>query len=329
MLKESILVTGGCGFIGTSLIAAVRATWPNLNIRVLDNLETGSEERLGKVAAFERKSSENCVGKEGVVLIKGDIRDRDTVIAASRGCACVIHLAGNTGVAPSVADPRVDMEYNVVGTFNVLEAARINRVRRFVFASSGAPAGQVTPPIHEELAPHPTSPYGASKLAGEGYCSAYFHTFGVGTVCLRFGNVYGPGSLHKSSVVAKFVRQALNDEVCEIFGDGEQTRDFIYIDDLVRAIMLAMHENVDGETFQIATGNERTVSEVAELVGNALERYGRNMRVLHGKFRTGDVRRNFSDTRKARRLLGWSAEIELQEGIERTVAYFLAGDTSW
>ena len=142
------------------------------------------------------------------------------MLAATEGADVVIHLAANTGVGPSVENPRMDCETNVTGTLNALEAARAAGAGRFVFASSGAPLGVQTPPLHEEMAPHPASPYGASKLAGEGYCSAWFHSFGVETVVLRFGNVYGEGSTRKASVVAKFIKRALAGEVLEIYGDG-------------------------------------------------------------------------------------------------------------
>jgi len=205
-----------------------------------------------------------------------------------------------------------------------LEAARLKGVKKFIFASSGAPAGEVEPPIHEELPPHPVSPYGASKLAGEGYCSSYYRTFGIDTVCLRFGNVYGPRSNKKSSVVAKFIRQALRGETCVIYGDGAQTRDFLYIDDLVRAVILAIERPVGGETFQIATGMERTVGELVTIIIEALESRGITMRVEYDSPRLGDVMRNYSDTRKAARLLEWTTAIELPNGIERTLDWFFA-----
>jgi UDP-glucose 4-epimerase len=217
---------------------------------------------------------------------------------------------------------------NVVGTFNYLDAARQNRVKRFIFASSGAPAGEVEPPIHEELPPHPVSPYGASKLAGEGYCSAFFKTFGVETIALRFGNVYGPGSLHKSSVVAKFIKQALAGKDLEIYGDGTQTRDFIYIDDLVTAIELAAAiPGIGGEVFQIATHTETTVGEMAEMLVKTLAENGIDkITVTHSHPRLGDVKRNYSDTSKARRMLAWEPQTELTSGLTRTVAYYLHDD---
>ena len=317
------LITGGCGFIGTSLIKNLVEDG-NHYIRVMDDLSVGSREDLGRVCSFNEAKVAQKTSAGAVELVVGDIKDEMLCLTAAEDMDVVVHLAANTGVAPSVKDPRADMMANVNGTFNMLEASRKKGVKRFVFASSGAPAGECTPPIHEELAPHPVSPYGASKLAGEGYCSAFYHTFGVETVALRFGNVYGPLSGHKTSVVAKFIRRAFNGEVLEIYGDGSQTRDFIYIDDLVRAIRSAQATpGVGGETFQIATNRETTVSEMVEILIPALERSGvTGIRVIHGDRLTGDVMRNFSDTSKAKKMLGWTPEIELQTGIQKTVDFF-------
>lgn len=236
-----------------------------------------------------------------------------------------MHFAANTGVGPSVEDPRSDMQANVIGTFNYLEASRLNNCPRFVFASSGAPAGEVEPPIHEELPPHPVSPYGASKLAGEGYCSAYNKTFGVDTVCLRFGNVYGPGSVHKASVVAKFIKAALSGNALDVFGDGSQTRDFIYIDDLIQAVFLAAtKDGVGGETFQIATNKETTVGEMAQLLRSKLKIFGIDeVKLVNSEKRLGDVQRNFSDISKAKKYLGWQPNETLETGLEKTIKYFL------
>lgn len=322
-MKNKILITGGCGFIGTSLIAALLKEDPEQTITVMDNFVTGNPDDLGSVCDFVLSPSGGSSVENQVILVQGDIRDRKCALLTSKDADTIVHLAANTGVGPSVEDPGLDMDVNVRGTFNMLEAARQNKVKKFIFASSGAPAGEVEPPIHEEMPPHPVSPYGASKLAGEGYCSAYYRTFDIDTVCLRFGNVYGPRSRKKSSVVAKFIRQALNGDDCEIYGDGNQTRDFLYIDDLVHAVTLAMDKKVGGETFQIATGMERTVGEVAELIASALAGRDINMRIKYGQSRRGDVKRNFSDTRKAKKILGWQAQMDLRKGIEQTIGYFL------
>jgi UDP-glucose 4-epimerase len=175
------------------------------------------------------------------------------------------------------------------------------------------------------MAPSPASPYGAGKLAGEAYCSAFHGTFGIETISLRFSNVYGQGSGQKNSVVAKFIRQAMGGETLEIYGDGKQTRDFIYIDDLIRAIVLSVtKDGVDGETFQIATNTETTISELVNRLLPALEDLDfQEIGVCHSKPRAGDVKRNFSDTSKALKRLGWTPEINLSEGLKRTVEWFV------
>lgn len=328
------LITGGCGFIGVNLVERLRQDNKN-HIRILDNLSIGSREDLETVSAFDELLPGNVAEKgwgneqtgfDRVQLIIGDILDEKVTMQAAAGADVIVHLAANTGVGPSVDNPRLDCITNVIGVLNMLEAARHNGVKRFVFASSGAPVGEVEPPIHEELAPHPVSPYGASKLAGEGYCSAYHRTFGVETIALRFGNVYGPRSNHKSSIIAKFIRQAINGEALEIYGDGKQTRDFIYIGDLVEAVALAATKHgIGGEIFQIATNSETTVHELLEILLPILKDSGvEDIKVKYAEPRVGDVRRNFSEIQKAKMMLGWIAKTNLKDGLKWTVKMYPA-----
>jgi UDP-glucose 4-epimerase len=323
------LITGGCGFIGTSLINTLIKEGGH-RIRIVDNLSVGSRNDLAAVADFTEIDANELTAKSEATcqLIVGDILDDSLAIKVTKDVDVIIHLAANTGVAPSVENPRMDCVTNIIGTLNYLEAARQNQVQRFVFASSGAPIGECTPPIHEEMVPHPVSPYGASKLAGEGYCSAYFRTYGIETVALRFGNIYGPGSGHKNSVVAKFIKQSFNGETLEIYGDGKQTRDFIYIDDLIQAIRLAAtKDGVGGEVFQIATAKETTVGELVETLLPILNEAGiKNLKVHHTAPRLGDVKRNYSDTTKARQRLGWQVWTTLSTGLKQTVDWFLRSE---
>jgi UDP-glucose 4-epimerase len=326
------LITGGCGFIGRNLVKKLVEEGGHI-IRIVDNLSVGGRDDLARVCDFSEIDPDapdfqhqvRNPTSSIVQLIPGDIIDDRLALKLTKGVDVIVHLAASTGVGLSVEDPRSDCINNVLGTFNYLEAARQNAVKRFIFASSGAPVGECEPPIHEELAPHPVSPYGAGKLAGEAYCSAYYRSFGVETVALRFGNVYGPLSGHKNSVVAKFIRQAINGETLEIYGDGYQTRDFINIEDLVHAIRLAEHQpKIGGETFQIATNRETSIAELVELLIPILGEFGyQNVDVEYQAPRVGDVQRNFSDTSKARKILNWEARVELSSGLEQTVKWYV------
>jgi UDP-glucose 4-epimerase len=320
------LITGGCGFIGCNLIRQL-LLHDDAFIRVVDNLSVGTRPDLARIHAFKErtidKMSEVAAGR--IELFVGDILDERFMREVSAGVDVIVHLAANTGVAPSVSDPRSDCLTNVIGTLNCLEACRHHGIKNFVFASSGAPIGECKPPLHEELPAHPVSPYGASKLAGEAYCSAYKRSFGIDTVVLRFGNCYGPFSTHKGSVVAKFINDAFAGETWKIFGDGSQTRDFIYVDDIARAIILAGGAtDIGGETFQIATNHETAVAALTVKLRLILEQYQIGVpKILNTETRVGDVKRNFADTSKARSRLGWSAQVSLEDGLDRTVRWFL------
>jgi UDP-glucose 4-epimerase len=334
-MGENWLITGGCGFIGINLVKHLLDETDHF-IRIIDNLQEGRREDLSRICKFNEINSVDITApdffpgrhRSQIELIVGDILDSELALKIGAGIDITVHLAANTGVAPSVEDPRVDCMTNVIGTFNYLESARFNKIKRFIFASSGAPIGECEPPINEELAPHPVSPYGASKLAGEGYCSAYYRTFGVETIALRFGNVYGPGSGHKNSVVAKFIKQALNGELLEIYGDGKQTRDFIYVDDLIRAIRLVSAKpGIGGETFQIATYKETTVAEIAHAIKEIIEKEtDSKVEIVQTAKRLGDVRRNYSDISKAKSMIGYEPQIDLSIGLKNTFEYFKTGN---
>ncbi|MBF0528717.1 MAG: GDP-mannose 4,6-dehydratase [Deltaproteobacteria bacterium] len=317
------LITGGCGFIGIALIRRLLHESGYL-IRIVDNLSVGSRENLKEVTKFTEPSQAGPDNWSGVQLFPGDILDEKLALQTVQGADAVVHLAANTGVPVSVEFPREDMQTNIVGTFNYLEAARAASCTKFIFASSGATVGECVPPVNEELPSRPVSPYGASKLGGEGYCSAYYHSYGLQTVALRFGNVYGPGSSHKSSVVAAFLRRAREKLPLIIYGDGAQTRDFIYIHDIISAILAAAHApDIGGQIFQIATNREHTVLELTNMLVEILDRDGFGpIGVIHEKTRPGEVTRNFSDTSKAAHILGWRPQYELRSGLENTVAWF-------
>jgi len=310
-----ILVTGGAGFIGANLVRLL--VEHNYEVTVLDNLSAGRRDYLDWFP---------------VEFIHGDILDRTTIERAITGKDGVVHLAAQTGVPSSLRDPRKDCEVNILGTLNVLEACRAENARkgerthnthksglRIVFASSNAPLGRQSPPATEDKAPLPISPYGASKLAGEAYCLAYHGSWGLGTVALRFGNVYGPFSEHKASVVAKLFKDISAEGRIVVDGDGQQTRDFIYVGDLCRAIHLALESDVCGEVFQVATGIETTIDQLAELIKLTSRS---DAPVLHGPPRQADVRQNYSAIDKIRRTLEWEPRVDLRLGLQMTIEWF-------
>ena len=320
------LITGGCGFIGRALTGDLLAEGGH-KLRVLDNLSVGTRADLAAVAHFAELGTgdDPADWSAPLALLDGDIRDPEAVAQALNGADIVIHLAANASVPLSVESPMSDFSTNAEGTLKLLEGCRGAKIRRFVFASSVAPLGFQKPPHHEELATRPASPYGASKATGENYCSCYYHCFGIETVILRFGNVYGEGSHRAETVIAKFIKRALAGKRLEIYGDGQQTRDFLHISDLVRAVRLAAEiPGIGGETFQIATFRETTIAEITKTLLSAMRAEGMvPPEVFHGATRAGDVVRNFSDASKARERLGWTSTVSLETGLRATLRDFL------
>lgn len=317
------LITGGCGFIGVNLIRVLGRRGDY--VRVLDNLSVGSRDDLRAVSGFTEISSPGKPEAGRVDLVVCDIRDAKSIEGMFDGVDAVVHLAAQTGVMPSLEDPVFDCSQNVTGILNVLEAARKAGVKKFVFSSSSAPLGDQDPPVHEMKVPKPLSPYGASKLAGEGYCSAYHGSFGMDTTALRFSNAYGPYSFKKGSVVALFFRRALAGEPLVVYGDGGQTRDFIHTDDLCQAIVRGAEGDSGGEVFQVATGIETTVGELTSRIKHLIERdTDRKVEVVYKPARKGEILRSVSDITKARKVLGYDPVVGLDDGLEETWAWFKA-----
>lgn len=309
---------------------------PQNSVRVLDDLSVG---QIRNLELAENVSATKLPAKslpdwraDEVHVCVGDIRDPGTFHEVATGSDIIIHLAANSGVLQSTEDPVTDCQTNILGTLNGLEAARHHKIRRFVLASSGATLGTAAAPFDENRLPQPTTPYGASKLGGENYCRVYAATFGLDTVSLRFSNVYGPGSGHKGSVIATFLKQALAGAPLTIEGDGMQSRDFLYLGDLLQAIRLAsLREGVAGEVFHVASGIETRILDLAAMIMDVLSASGMtNVSAKHVDPRPGDLARSFANIEKIHKLLGWAPRTGLAEGIRMTVEWFLhaPGSTS-
>jgi UDP-glucose 4-epimerase len=300
-----ILITGGCGFVGTNLVAKLNRLGLG-PIRVFDN------ESLGQRAHLAGLDAE---------FVKGDIRDRAAIDAALEGIETVVHLAADTRVIDSIKNPMFNMEANVVGTLNLLEAMRVRGVKQLVNASTGgAIVGEVEPPVHEGMVPNPASPYGASKLAVEGYCSAYAQSYGLHAISLRFSNVYGPRSFHKGSVVAAFFKAITKGQPITVYGDGSQVRDFVFVEDLCEGIAAGMKSGKSG-AIQLGSGRPTTLTELLDIMRDVVA--PREMVVRYEPFRAGEVLATYCDISKARRELNFEPATSLPDGLARTWRWFL------
>ena len=300
-----MLVTGGAGFVGATLVR--RLVGGGHSVRVLDNYSTGDPSHLTGVDAE---------------LVEGDIRDAAALDAALAGMQAVIHLAAAGSVIGSVQDPVTNFDVNVVGTFRVLDAARRAGVERTVQASTGgALIGNATPPVSELSLPKPISPYGASKLAGEGYAYAFAQTYGLRTVALRFANVYGPWSARKLGAMTLFFKAIHAGEPIVIYGDGSASRDYTHVDDISSALELALECDVPGgSVLHIASGIETTVRDLADLCRAAADVPDHPVKYLPR--RVGEVDRNFATYDLARQVLGYAPSISREIGIRQTWDWF-------
>jgi UDP-glucose 4-epimerase len=311
-MTEVFLVTGGAGFIGSHLTARLLAD--GARVRILDNFNTGSLANLPFAAAHA----------SALEIIRGDIRDLATVERAAAGVAAIFHQAAMRSVPRSVADPLGANENNVAGTLHVFEAARRAGVRRVVYASSSSVYGDRPElPKREDQPPAPVSPYAVSKAAGEQYGLVWHRLYGVETVGLRYFNVFGPRQDPTSDyaqVIPRFILRSLRGESLEVHGDGRQSRDFNYIDNVVDANLLAARApDVGGEVFNVGCGERVSLLEIVERLEKIL---GRPVARHHTASRPGDVLHTLADVSKGKRLLGYVPQLGFDEGLARTVEYF-------
>jgi UDP-glucose 4-epimerase len=305
------LVTGCAGFIGSAIAEALAGRGES--VRGLDNFETG---KPANMAGF----------RDRIEFVECDLRDADAVLDACKGVDFVFHTAALPSVPRSVKDPRTSHTANIDGTFNLLEGARAAGVKRIVYsASSSAYGNQPGFPRRETMAPMPIAPYPVQKLMGEFYMKSYWQVYGLETMCLRYFNIFGPRQVPDSpysGVMAKFTLQMMRGERPTINGDGEQGRDFTFIDNVVSANFLAMGapaEKVGGRVFNIACGERHTLNETFRVLAGLLVFKGEP---VYGPPRTGDVRDSLADISAAREAFGYEPLVGFEEGLRRTVAWY-------
>ena len=301
-----VLVTGGAGFVGATLVRRLVAS--GNRVRVIDNLTTGDRAHLAGVDAE---------------LVEGDIRDAAALDAALAGMDAVIHLAAAGSVIGSVQDPAMNFDVNVNGTFQVLDAARRAGIARTVQASTGgALIGDATPPVNEQSLPKPISPYGASKLAGEGYAHAFAKTYGIRTAAIRFGNVYGPWCARKRGVLNVFFESIHDGRPMVVYGDGTSSRDYVHVEDISHALQLALEaENLPGgSVLHAASGVETSITGLADLCRSAAG--VPDHPIEFRPKRAGEVGRNFASYDLAHELLGYTPTVKREDGIPRLWEWF-------
>jgi len=297
---KSILVTGGAGFIGSHIVDRLSS---ENKVIVLDNLFSGLLSNLER-------------SKDRITFIKGDVLDKSLLKDTVAEVEFVFHLAAHVGNIRSIKDPYFDMDVNIKGMLNLLEACRNSNIKRLVYSSSGAIFGEAKYlPIDEEHPLNPESPYAVSKLAAEKYCFAFYKVHGVPTTAVRYFNVYGPkqDTSEYANAISIFLSRIKDGKPLTIFGDGEQTRDFVFIEDVVTAnILAATQPAAVGEIFNIATGQATSINQITDILRQIS---GRESQIIYADPRAGEVRDSRASIEKARKLLGFCPQTNLKEGL--------------
>jgi len=303
------LITGGGGFIGSNIAAALIKKGEQ--VRIIDNFSTGRKVNLAEIA-------------DKIELIEGDIRDFWTVREAVEGVDYILHQAALPSVPRSINNPLTSNVVNVDGTLHILEAAKKAKVKRVVMASSSSVYGDTpTLPKHEGMTPDPLSPYAVTKLADEKYCKVFYELYGLETVCLRYFNIFGPNQDPGSdyaAVVPKFVTSFLNGRQPTVFGDGEQSRDFTYIDNAVSANLLATTaKDAPGKYYNIACGGQYTLNQLLDSLRGII---GVDIEAKYDPPRPGDIKHSFADVSRAGNDLAYKTIVDFKEGLKKTVAWY-------
>ena len=321
----NILITGGLGFIGSNLTKYLLSKKIVKKIIIIDSFQKTSLNNIKSFAEYKYYKSVTSYkpSSNRLVIIKGDIKNSKVAIKLTKKIDYVIHLAAESGVDISISEPSKSFSNNVVGAFNYLDASRINNIKRFIFASSGAVFGDQKPPLTESMPKSPISPYGSSKLTIETYAETFSKVFDLKATVLRFSNAYGRYSQHKNSVVSKFIKLANLNKELTINGDGNHTRDFIHVNDIVKAIFLSLKDKDRFSVYHISTGIETSLKQLIKIFKDNYQKFNITLNVTNTEERVGDMKKNYSSPLKIKKKLGWSPDIKLDEGVKDTIDWYI------
>lgn len=311
-MEKRILITGGAGFIGSNLVNALFEK-EQFEILVLDDFSTGRLENIKFL-------------KDKITIVQGSILNESLIQNITQGIDIIFHLAASVGNIKSIESPQKDAETNLIGSLILLQAAKKNKIKRIIYSSSAACFGDPNYlPIDEQHTTNPSSPYGISKLAAEKNFLCYSKMFGIKTVCLRYFNVYGENQFFDAygNVIPIFIQNIIQKQPLIIFGDGNQTRDFIHVSDVVQANILGMNSSVSTEVLNIGTGTKTSINELIKILSSLFQI---KININHSQPRNGEVVENYADINKATNILGFRPKVELINGLEKYIAWYLSGE---
>ncbi len=317
-----VIITGGLGFIGSNLIKFLLQKKDIKKIIIIDKQSIKKSSYINKICKFKyfANASSYKSSKFRVDVVRSNVYNYSDALLVCRNTDYIVHLAAESGIDVSVNEPYKSFKTNILGAFNYLDAARIGNVKGFIFASSSAVFGDTKPPYREDLNRKPISPYGSSKLAIESYCETYSQSFGLNTTILRFSNAYGPYSQHKNSVISKFIKNIFKNRELEIYGDGNQTRDFIYVDEICSAIYLSIKKSLDCKIYHVSTGKETSMKILLSELSKLFDKEISN--IVYKKPRVGDMKKSYSKSNKISKDLKWRHSVTLTKGLKKTLNWY-------
>ena len=322
-----ILITGGLGFIGSNLVNYLIKKKRIKKIIIIDNQSKSDLTYLESICKYRyfKNIRDYKANNSRVTVVNACTTNSNFSYQITKNIDCVVHLAAESGVDLNIKNPKKAFNINIKGTFNFLDACRVNKVKNFIFASSGAVFGNAKPPMSETTIKTPISTYGSSKLAIETFCETYSKLFNIKTTVLRFSNAYGPYSLHKKSIIANFLKNILDDKPLIINGDGKTTRDYVHASDISAAIYKSFYQKENYNNFNISTSIETSINDLVSIISSHTKKYDmRNIKVEHSQERIGDMKYNSMNPKKYMNKYKKNNFISLNTGIQKTIKWFIS-----